>query len=100
MYYPLFTISLFIGMVFFYLSIYNNNKWERVAYATLSCLTAFILALLSMDIEYITVTGTIIQMRSYALALLFVLIAFVQLLRIFFLPVENMEGEFNAKKNM
>lgn len=90
MYYPLFTVSFLIGMVFFYLSLYIQNKWERVAYSTLSCLTAFILALLSLDIEYITVTGTIVQMRSYPLALLFVMIAFVQLLRIFFLPVENL----------
>lgn len=93
MYYPFFTISFLIGMVFFFLSIYIKNKWERVAYATLSCLTAFILALLSLDVEYITVTGTIVQMRSYAMALIFVLIAFVQLLRIFFIPVENLEKD-------
>lgn len=93
MHYPFFTISFLIGMVFFFLSIYSKTKWDKVAYSGLSCLTSFILALLSMDVEYITDTGTIIQMRSYALALIFVLIAFIQLLRLFFLPVENLQED-------
>lgn len=93
MYYNMFTISFFLGMVLFILSFFVKNKHERVIVTGISSIVSFILAFASFDVSYISNGSIFVISEYYVLPSLFVLIGIIQLMRIFAVPYEDGEND-------
>lgn len=94
MYYNIFTISFLVGMVVFTFSFVLKNNTDKIITSAMSCVLSFLQAFMSLNIEFVLEDGSVMQQYDYVLALVFVIIALTQILRIFVIPYKMVdEGE-------
>jgi hypothetical protein len=91
MYYNIFTISFLVGMVVFTFSFVLKNNTDKIITSAMSCVLSFLQAFMSLDIEFVLEDGSILQQYDYVLALVFVIIALTQILRIFVIPYKMVD---------
>lgn len=95
MYYNIFTISFLVGMVVFTFSFVLKSSTDKIITSAMSCILSFILAFMCLNIEFVLEDGTVLQQYDYVLALIFVIIALTQILRIFVIPYKMVEENGN-----
>lgn len=90
MYYSMFAISFFLGMVLFILSFFVQNKHEQTIMTGMSCVTFLVIAVAAFDITYITANDTLITISDYyIIPSLCVLMGVIQVLRLIAVPYDN-----------
>lgn len=84
----LYIMSGVLGMVFFILSFFVRDKNEKLIIAGFSCIFSFVLAWVSLTVTFWHEL-TEITLTSVELAFLWVLVALVQVIRLFMIPYSD-----------
>lgn len=91
----MYAILILVGMAFFVLSFFVNNKEDRFMVTTMSCLSGFVMSAASFWVELVTSDGAkVLVSEYYALPLTFFFLSIVQFLRLFYVSYDRLDGDY------